>query len=157
MRCPRLGSSANNSRKCSLETVLWCDVRAFHADCLVALFFACGLGLATILISFSFLPLCKSGDLAVSCRYDSDKQLARDRRRLEVVESVSHNFTMLRAAVILCVSPGARATDASKILQASIQRNCVHSPSPKSANRPAPSRQGLHTTVVSELVFFSPT
>src|SRR5262249_19251019 len=71
------------------------------------------------------------------------------------LESAPYSFAVLRTAVILCFSPGARVTDASRILLASTQRNCVHSPSPKSANRAAPSRQGFHTTVLSELAFFS--
>src|SRR5215831_11612850 len=66
-----------------------------------------------------------------------------------------YSFAALRTAVILCSSPGARLMDEARILLASTQRNCVHSPSPKSPNRTAPSRHGFHKTVVSELVFFN--
>src|SRR5262249_39016808 len=44
------------------------------------------------------------------------------------VESAPYSVAVLRTAVIVCFSPGARVTDASRILLASTQRNCVHSP-----------------------------
>ena len=39
------------------------------------------------------------------------------------VESARYDFTTLRTAVILCSSPGARVTEAARILLASTQRN----------------------------------
>ena len=69
------------------------------------------------------------------------------------VQAAPGSRSTVRTAAILCSCPGARWIAASRILPASTQRNCLHSPSPRSCKRAAPSLHGFHTTVVSECSF----
>jgi len=64
-----------------------------------------------------------------------------------------YNLSTVRNAAIRCSCPGARLIATSRILLASTQRNCLHSPSPRSCKRAAPSLHGFHTTVLSECSF----
>src|SRR5215469_7158118 len=57
---------------------------------------------------------------------ESDNQLAPDSGPLlwsSVRVGAAYDFSMLRTAIILCSSPGARRTDAARILLASTQTN----------------------------------
>jgi hypothetical protein len=71
------------------------------------------------------------------------------------IHDPDYNFSALRTAVILYCCPGARLIAASRMLLASTQTNCFHSPSPRSRNPAASSCHGFHTTVVRELAFVS--